>query len=376
MSPAPGRRLPPASRRRIQAGAFPGVGRPVTAAAFLALALSGCSTTSYYWQAVRGHLDLMEARRPIAEVIADPATKPELRERLKREQALRSFAITDLGLPDNGSYRSYAALDRPFVIWNVFAAPALSVDPMQWCFPIAGCVVYRGYFHEADADAEAEQLRQAGNDVYVGGVPAYSTLGWMDDPVLSTFIRWQEPELARLLFHELAHQKAYAKGDSAFNEAFATAVEEEGVKRWIAHDGRPALMQQWAEAQRHRKGFLQLVTEAREDLAALYAGPLPDDAKRQAKAARLAQLTSDYAALKAGWGGFAGYDRWFAKGVNNAQMASVTVYTAWVPAFEVMLHDDHDDLPAFYAHIKRLAQGSAEERLAAMTAARARATPD
>ena len=339
----------------------------------LALVLSGCSTTSYYWQAVRGHLDLMAARRPIPEVIADPATQAELRRRLERVQELRGYAVSALGLPDNGSYRSYAQLDRPFVIWNVFAAPALSVDPMQWCFPIAGCVVYRGYFHESDAKALAEELKRTGNDVYVGGVPAYSTLGWLDDPVLSTFIRWSEPELARLLFHELAHQIAYAPGDSAFNEAFATAVEEEGVRRWIAQAGRPELVQEWAEAQRHRKGFLQLVMQAREDLAQVYAGPASDAEKLAAKSARLAQLAQDYTRLKADWGGFAGYDRWFAKGVNNAQLASLAVYTAWVPAFQVMLHVDRDDLPAFYRRIRQLAGASAEARLAAMTAARERA---
>ena len=340
------------------------------------LGLEGCATTHYYWQAVRGHLDLMSRRRPIPEVIADPATPPALRSRLATVIRLRQFAVTDLGLPDNGSYRSYAALGRPYVAWNVFAADPFSVTPREWCFPIAGCVVYRGYFARQDADAEAGVLRAQGDDVYVGGVPAYSTLGWFDDPVLSTFMHWPEVEIARLLFHELGHQMAYAPGDTAFNEAFATAVEEEGVRRWIAHDGRPALAQSWQVSQTHRRGFQQLVLAARADLAELYASDATPAAKRAGKAARLSRLQADYQTLKAEWGGFGGFDHWFGADVNNAQLASLAVYTQLVPAFLALLHEDGDDLPRFYRRVLALTHVDADARRQALELAIKNRPPD
>ena len=334
------------------------------------LSLQACSTGQYYWQAVRGHVDLMSKRRPIAAVVADPATPAKLRETLQLVERMRRFAVSDLGLPDNGSYHSYAALGRPYVIWNVFSAPPLSVTPQEWCFPIAGCVAYRGYFARADADALAAQLRSEGQDVYVGGVPAYSTLGWLNDPVLSTFIHWPEVELARLLFHELAHQEAYAAGDTAFNEAFASAVEEVGVQRWIDHEQRPALREAWDSAQRHRRGFQTLVMGARADLASIYASAGSDSDKLRAKAVRLAQLQQDYAGLKREWGGFNGFDAWFAAGVNNAQLASFAVYTAEVPAFLALLQQEHGDLPQFYGRVRSLIARDPDERSRILARAR------
>ncbi|MDE3009424.1 MAG: aminopeptidase [Pseudomonadota bacterium] len=334
--------------------------------------LAGCGSTGYYWQALGGHLDLMRQRRPIDAVVADAATPADLRAILRQVQDMRRFAVDALALPDNGSYRSYVALDRPYVIWNVFAAPPLSTTPREWCFPIAGCVAYRGYFRRADADALAARLREDGDDSYVGGVPAYSTLGWMDDPVLSTYVRWPQPELARLLFHELSHQVAYAAGDTAFNEAFATAVEEEGVARWIAAQGRIDLQDRWQQSQQRRAGFLQLVLGVQQDLTALYASAASDADKRAGKLERLARMRQDYQARKAEWGGFAGYDHWFDEGVNNAQLASVAVYTALVPAFRVLLHEQDGDLPRFYAQVRRLAAASADARHAALQAALSR----
>jgi predicted aminopeptidase len=334
---------------------------------------AGCTTTGYYWQAVRGHLDVMSRRRPIAEVIADRTTPAQLKDRLVTVQSLRAYASTSLALPDNGSYRNYAALDRPFVAWNVFAADPLAIRPREWCFPIAGCVAYHGYFQRSDAESEAERLRAAGDDVYVGGVPAYSTLGWQDDPVLSTFVRWPEVELARLLFHELAHQVAYAPGDTAFNEAFASAVEEEGVRRWIAQAGRSDLQDAWQQSQRHRQEFQQLALGVRSDLEILYTQDLPRNDKLRAKAERLRRLQSEYQLRRQAWGGFAGYDRWFASGVNNAQLASLAVYAQWVPAFQVLLADEGGDLPRFYRRVGALARLGDGERQNALRAALARA---
>lgn len=348
-------------RRRL------GAALPLAALTLLVATLGGCATSGYYWQAVRGHLELMRQRRPIVEVISDPATPSGLRDTLRRVQAMRRFAVTDLGLPDNGSYLSYAALDRPYVIWNVFAAPPLAITPREWCFPVAGCVAYRGYFKRADAEALAAELRQAGDDAYVGGVPAYSTLGWMNDPVLSTFIHWPDAELARLLFHELAHQVAYAPGDTPFNEAFATAVEEEGVARWIAR-ARPELAGDWEQEQTHRQGFLALVLDTQQDLAKLYASAASDADKRAGKRARLNRMREDYHALKVQWGGFAGYDHWFAQEVNNAQLASIAVYTRRVPGFRQLLREQGDALPAFYQRIRELAKASQAQRDAALAA--------
>ncbi len=328
--------------------------------------LAGCSTAGYYWQAARGQFDLMARRVPIRELLADPATPEPLRHQLRLATELREFASARLALPDNQSYRSYADLQRPYVIWNVFAAPRFDTAPDQWCFPVAGCVNYRGYFSEAAARAQAARLAAEGTDVYVGGVPAYSTLGWLNDPVLSSFVRWPELELARLIFHELGHQVAYAAGDTAFNESFATAVEEEGVQRWMEAHPERALQIDWQAAQTHRTQFVALVLNARSDLQGLYfAGLTPDETARD-KQARLAQLLQDYAALRARWGGYAGYDHWFRQPVNNAQLASVALYTQGVPAFRALLHSEHDQLPAFYARVRALARMPADARTAAL----------
>jgi len=326
------------------------------------LTFAGCATSEYYSQAVAGHLQVMRLAKPIPERIADPATPRALREKLERVQEMRDFATRELGLPDNGSYRSYADIGRPYVVWNVFVAPEFSVTARQSCFPVAGCVNYRGYYAQAEAERYGAEGRARGDDVYVGGVPAYSTLGWFDDPVLSTFIRYPDAELARLLFHELAHQEVYVKDDTVFNESFAVAVEREGVRRWLAQHGTPADRAAYGTLQERKQDFVALVLRYRDRLVALYREPLPDAEKRAAKARIIAEMKDDYGKLKASWGGYAGYDRFFAQDLGNAHFASIATYTQLVPAFEALLTREDSNLPRFYAEVKALASLPKAER--------------
>jgi predicted aminopeptidase len=327
-----------------------------------ALGLVGCETLGYYAQAVRGQAELWQATRPIDAVVADPAVTPQLKERLQNASRIREFASRELHLPDNRSYRGYADLKRPYVVWNVFATEPYSVKPRQWCFPIAGCVAYRGYFAREQAEAFAAELRRAGNDVYVGGVPAYSTLGFLDDPVLNTFVHYPAAELARLIFHELAHQQVYVSGDTTFNESFAVTVEREGVKRWMALHGSPAALAGFQRAQERRAAFQALVLDYRGRLAQLYAAGGTPAEMAAGKTRIFRELDDAYAELKRSWGGFSGYDRWLGPNANNASLASIAVYTRLVPAFQAMLESAHGDLAQFYAEVKRVAALPREDR--------------
>lgn len=343
-----------------------------------ALVLGGCATSEYYSQAVVGHLEIMHLAKPIPERIADPATPRALRDKLVRVQEMRNFASRELGLPDNGSYRSYADIGRPYVVWNVFVAPEFSVTARQSCFPVAGCVNYRGYYALDDANRYGNEWRARGDDVYVGGVPAYSTLGWFDDPVLSTFIRYPDAELARLLFHELAHQELYVKDDTVFNESFAVAVEREGVRRWLAQHGTPADRAAYDTLQARKERFVALVLRYRARLEALYRETLPDAEKRAAKASLIAEMKDEYAKLKASWGGYAGYDRFFAQDLGNAHFASIATYTQLVPGFEALLAREDNSLPRFYAAVKALAalpKAERDAKLEGMAPSRSSAMP-
>ncbi len=331
------------------------------AAALLPL-VSGCANVDYYWQSVSGQLEVWRRERPVADVLADPSAAQALKDKLARVLEIRAYASRELGLPDNQSYRRYADLERPFVVWNVFAAPEFSVEPLRWCLAFAGCINYRGYFERAAAEQFAAELARQGHEVYVGGVPAYSTLGWFDDPVLNTFIHYPVIEIARLVFHELAHQVAYAKDDTAFNESFATAVEQEGVRRWVARAGDARQLEEFERNRRARREFAQLVQKYRGRLEALYRTRLAPEAMRERKGALLAALEAEYRALKAGWGGVDRYDRWFARQPNNAQLASVGLYTQLVPAFEALLLRERGDLGRFYAAVKELASLPKEQR--------------
>ena len=339
-----------------------------------ALTLAACAafqTVDYYWQGAAGQFELLSRSQPIPDVIG--RSDAALAARLKRVREIREFASRELALPDNGSYTRYTDLGRPFVSWNVFATPELSLNPRQWCFPIAGCVNYRGYFQEAQAKGESARLKAAGDDVYVGGVPAYSTLGWFDDPVLSSFVSWPETEIARLIFHELAHQLLYVKNDSTFNESFATAVEEAGLARWLASRHDTQLEKLAARAEKMRGVFRDLVRTTRAKLGQLYASDASDDDKRRAKTEILAAMKAAYEAAKADDPAMSGYDRWFAQQPNNAALAAVGLYTDRVPAFRELLHEANEDMPTFYARVRELAAHPKRERDPALDALARRA---
>jgi predicted aminopeptidase len=334
----------------------------------LPVVLTGCASPLYYAQAVSGQMEILTKRRPVEEVLADPATPLEVRQQLELARHLREFASRELLLPDNRSYRTYADLERPYAVWDVFAAPELSLEPKHWCFIVAGCVPYRGYFARDKADQFAASLKQKGHDVYVGGVPAYSTLGWFDDPVLNTFIHRSEAELAGLLFHELAHQKIYVSGDSAFNESFATVVELEGVKRWFEHQGTVQQTEAYRQKIKRREEFNTLVLKHRARLKEIYASNLSDAEKRIAKMRVFGELRNDYATLKADWGGYTVFDSWFAQDLNNAHLAAIGLYSQYVAAFQALLAQHNGDLATFYREVERLAQLPPDERAVALQA--------
>ncbi len=337
------------------------------AAAACAMLLAGCETLAYYTQAVGGQLAITTSARPIDTVMYDPATSGDLRAKLRTALEIREFASRELGLPDDGSYRKYADLGRPFVVWNLFATPEFSTKPIDYCFPVTGCVSYRGYFAEADAIAYAAKKRAEGYDVQVSGIPAYSTLGWFDDPLLSTFIRYPESELARLVFHELAHHVVYAKGDTVFNESFAVSVERAGVRRWLAAHQREKDLENFLAARERQREFVAMIEAAKLRLDKVYDSDLKEAPMREAKRAGFEELKRDYAALKARWGGFAGYDRILGKEPGNALLASITAYSKFVPGFEKMIEAAGGDMPRFYAAVKELAKLPKKERCRILT---------
>ncbi len=313
----------------------------------LSILLTGCATLAYYGQAVRGQLELVYERRPLDEVLADPATTPAVRHKIEIARAAREFASTGLALPDNRSYRGYADLGREFVVWNVFAAPPLALEAVPSCFPIAGCLDYRGYFSARAALRHAARRRRQGYEVYVGGVAAYSTLGWFADPILSTMLTWDDMRLVKILFHELAHQRLYVPGDTAFNESFATAVADAGWARWVAA-GNPVTAADRAREQRD-EALTALLVRYRGRLEQLYASALPPHEKLARKRATFAALAAEYAGLRERWGGVSEYDEWMAQDMNNAKLAAIATYHDHVPAFQRLLGFAGGDLPQFYA---------------------------
>ncbi len=336
---------------------FPGV---------MLLLLNGCTSISYYSQLASGQLQLLRAREPVSEVVADPARDPQLRAHLAQSQQARSFASDQLHLPDNQSYRLYADIGRPFVVWNVFATPEFSLTAQNHCFPIAGCVAYRGYYSQGAARGEAAVQRLQGMDVTIGGVEAYSTLGWFNDPIISSMMSWGDERLATLIFHELAHQRLYVKDDTEFNESFATFVEQEGTRQWRAFRHLPA--DNGSQA-RQRDEFIELVLATRARLELLYTLPLPPEQMRQRKAAEFERLRTQYRKIRdSQWSGDKRYDAWINAPMNNARLLPFGLYDQWVPAFEVLFQQTGGNWPAFYAAAEKLGALPAEQRKAALKA--------
>jgi predicted aminopeptidase len=324
----------------------------LTAALVAAFLLSGCETFAYYMQAVGGQMSMMSRARPVDDLIADPQTPQPLRERLRLAREIRGYAVKELKLPDNASYRSYADISRPYAVWNVVAAAEFSLEALQSCFPVAGCVSYRGFFAQEDAERYGANLRAQGNDVYVYGVAAYSTLGRFDDPLLSSFIYYPDGNLARLMFHELTHQVAYVKDDSTFNESFAVVVEREGLRRWLAATGRGAEQKEFLAAEERNKAFTGEIEQARAKLRVLYRQRIAPDAMRERKQAELAALQAK----------LAGYPRFKEQAPNNAFLASFATYTELVPTFEHLLLQEGGDFERFYARVKKYAASPPQER--------------
>jgi predicted aminopeptidase len=337
------------------------VSAAVAALALVAAALtSGCGTLGYYAQSVSGHLALVGSARPIDDWLADPAADASLKERLALARRIRDYAVSALDEPDNASYRRYADLKRPAAVWNVVAAPELSLKLHTWCFVLVGCVGYRGYYDLAQAQSFAAGLRAEGLETAVYGVPAYSTLGmlpfdWLADPLLSTFIGYPEGELARIIFHELAHQVAYAKGDTVFNESFATAVERIGGQRWLATHASEQARETYARLDGRRRDFRALTAKYRAALEALYASDVPDAEKRARKATLYAEMRAEHETVKRErWGGYAGYDAWFAS-ADNASLGVLAAYTELVPEFMRLFEREGEDFGLFYAEVRRIA---------------------
>ena len=342
----------------IVAGLFSTLGLAALVGGTLCLS-SGCGSVGYLAQAAAGHLNLLAAARPVSELQREGQLPQALEERLALSQRMRDFAIETLKLPDNHSYRSYADLHRPAAVWNVVAAPELSLQLQTWCFPVVGCVGYRGYYSLADAQSAAEDLRRPGTEVAVYPVPAYSTLGMSNllggDPLLSTFVQWPEGELARLMFHELAHQVVYAAGDTVFNESFATSVERLGGEIWLRDHADSQARDQYLIFDGRRHDFRALLERHRQSLDALYRGPLPEDLKRAAKTAEMADLQAEYQSLKSGrWAGYGGYDG-FMRQVNNPLLGVQGAYHRWVPAFDRLFEREGRDFGRFYAAVRHLA---------------------
>jgi len=334
----------------------------------LVLQLAGCAEFSYYTQAVTGHLGILLNSRTIDQVLDDPATPPETRARLELARDIRDYASRTLKLPENRSYRIYSDLGRPAALWNVFAAPELSLELKTWCYPIAGCVGYRGYFNRSRAEAYAADLKAQGYETFIGAVGAYSTVGWFNDPLLNTVIKRSDPELAAVIFHELAHQRLFLPGDTAFSESFATAVEIEGVRRWLADRGKPEEFAGYMEKLERREKFMGLVLRYRKQLETLYASTKSDGAKRTEKARIFAELRTGYTALKASWGGYSGFDMWLTNGeLNNARMGAVGVYHQHVPAFQALFTKLGGDFEAFYREAERISKLVPIERATTLT---------
>jgi len=341
----------------------------IALAALLVIGVTGCQSIVFYKQAIQGQTQILWNQKPIEKVLADPATPVSVKEKLGLVLELRKFADRELHLPPDGHYLKYADLHRRFVVWNMHAAPELSLEPKTWWYPFVGRLKYRGYFAEKQARKYAAKLQKESYDVFVGGVEAYSTLGWFRDPVLNTFLQHSDPDVAEILFHELSHQKVFAKADTDFNEAFATAVAEEGVKRWLTAIGNTNALREYLIEEDRNEQFVHLVNETRGQLKKVYGDPeeeasakgstqpsASDAWKREQKQKIIEQLKARYAQLKVEWRGYSEYDRWFARPINNAQLNTISTYYDLVPYFRRLLQRDNGNLDHFYSAVEKLAE--------------------
>jgi len=349
----------------------------IIAFVLVVLGLSGCETFSFYRQAIKGQYQLVAGQQSIDKLVANPQTEPRLRKQLQLLQDLRAFADKELKLPVDDHYRKYVDVHRPYVVWNVEAAPEFSMEPKSWWYPLVGSLEYRGYFSKGAAEHYAATLRKKGYDVYLGGASAYSTLGWFKDPVLNTFIFDPEPDLAETIFHELGHQRVFARGDTDFNEAFATTVGEEGARRWLRAKGDTNAVERYEAELRRNDEFVHLIMVARQELETLYgderteAGKIkasrkpravPPEQLRQQKKEVFERLQQRYSQAKANWGGDTDYDNWFSRQLNNAQLNSVAAYYDLVPGFVQLLKLNDADLERFYDAAERLSKKPKKER--------------
>ena len=321
-----------------------------------------CEAIGYYSQAAHGQLSLILQRQDIDELVSTRNIPESLKQKFKDIERIKNFAKNNLELPVGDNYSSYVNVNRDYLVWNVFAAPEFSTKPSTWCYPFAGCVSYRGYFSKDRALRYARKLENQGLDVYTGGVAAYSTLGWFDDSITSIIIDRSSYQLARLIFHELAHQVVYIPGDTAFNESFATVVESEGLRRWLSYLGQSDITAQINSGQLQRQQFVDLITKYRDTLGKLYEGELPDTLKRQKKRELQIKLRQEFFLLSKEWGNGGGYDSWFANSLNNAQLSTVTSYNDLVPSFEKLLEQSGNDLGVFYKLVAGLAKLNETQR--------------
>jgi predicted aminopeptidase len=328
---------------------------------FIMCTASGCSSLGYYTQSINGQLEILVKRQPIEQLINENRLPPEIITRLKLAREIRNFAINDLGLPDNNSYLHYADLGRNFVVWNVFATPELSLQSREWCYLIVGCLSYRGYFSEDAAHSYGNELEARGFDVFVGGVAAYSTLGWFADPVLNTMLQRGDAYLAKVIFHELAHQKVYIKNDTEINEAFADTVADVGMRRWLASN-KSLTYAEFAKIQAQEDEFVELVMRYRNQLDDLYKSGIPDTQKRLNKSVIFEQMINEYRQTQTAQNGPGRYASWFATGLNNAKLMAVVTYRKYLPGFKKMLLAVDNNLERFYQLAEQLGQCTHEQR--------------
>ena len=346
---------------------------PTLALAGMIGLLAGCSTVGYYSQIVSGHMRIVMGKRPLAEIASDETIDDSIKRRLDLAQRARLFGIEQLNLPNNESYTSFYDTGQEYVTWNVVAAEEFSLNPHNWCFPIAGCVSYRGYYSKEDAESYAAGFKEQGFDVTVNGATAYSTLGWFEDPLLNTMLDRSDPSIASLLFHELAHQQLYVGDDSTFNESFASFVEKEGLKQWQKNEqqvnpqiDQSEMAKELEVRKRRQKEFIALLTSTRDSFAELYESASEPDEMRQKKKQRFEQMRVDYAALKASWDDYPGYDQWMSQEMNNARLVAVATYNDYVPAFEVLFKESGSSFDQFYVAALELSKLPLEDRTAEM----------